>query len=64
MATVRHKCFGTAQIISRDGDFITIKYDKSGKEFVIKFPEAFTVTNSLFTPDAELQLEVAATIEA
>ena len=64
MGMIRHKFFGTAQIISRDGDFITIKYDKSGKESVIKFPEAFTVTNSLFTPDAELQLEVDAAVEA
>ncbi len=64
MGTVRHKLLGTAKIICREGDLITIKYDKSGEEAVIKFPEAFTNSLQLFEIDSELQREVDAFVEA
>ena len=39
MGTVRHKFFRMAKIIRRDGDRITIKYDKDG-----------TIPKALFIP--------------
>ena len=62
MGTVKHKRFGEAKIIHRDGDRITIKYDKSGMEAELKIPESFTV--GIFEIDADLQREVDAALEA
>ncbi|MBQ8287343.1 MAG: hypothetical protein IJX76_01050 [Clostridia bacterium] len=62
MGTVKHKRFGEAKIIHRDGDRITIKYDKSGMETELKIPESFTV--GIFEIDADLQREVDAALEA
>lgn len=62
MGTVKHKRFGEAKIIHRDGDRITIKYDKSGLEVELKIPESFTV--GIFEIDADLQREVDAALEA
>ena len=58
MGTVKHKIFGMAKIIRRDGDHITIKYDKDGKEVELKFPDSFITKPCLFVLDAELQREV------
>ena len=64
MGTVKHKLYGTAKIIRREGDYITIKYDKSGKEVDLKIPE-FVMHDKykLFELDAKLQQEVDAAIE-
>ncbi len=64
MGTVKHKLFGMAKIIRRDGDRITIKYDKDGKEFELKIPDSFITKPCLFVLDAELQREVDAIVEA
>ena len=58
MGTVKHKILGMAKIIRRDGDRITIKYDKDGKEVELKFPDSFITKPCLFVLDAELQREV------
>ena len=64
MAAVRHKWFGTAQIIRREGDLIVIQYDKTGTKSNLKFPDSFLTKPCLFVPDAELQHEVDAIVEA
>lgn len=64
MATVRHKWFGTAQIIRREGDLIVIQYDKTGTKSNLKFPDSFITKPCLFVLDAELQREVDAIVEA
>jgi hypothetical protein len=64
MRTVKHKWLGTAEIIRRAGDLITIKYDKSGEEVVIKFPEAFTSPLKVFEIDSDLQQEVDEAVAA
>ena len=64
MAAVRHKWFGTAQIIRREGDLIVIQYDKTGTKSNLKFPDSFITTPCLFVLDAELQREVDAIVEA
>ena len=64
MATVRHKFFGTAQIIRREGDLIVIQYDKTGTKSNLKFPDSFLTKPCLFVLDAELQREVDAIVEA
>ena len=64
MGTVKHKLYGTAKIVRREGDRITIKYDQSGKEVELKTPESFMTTPCHFEPDAELRQEVDAAIEA
>ena len=61
MKTLRHKLKGTAQIIGRDEDFITIKYDRDGYESKVKFPEGFAF--NMFVLDDELQREVDAALE-
>lgn len=63
MGTVKHKIFGMAKIIRRDGDRITIKYDKDGKEVELKFPDSFITKPCLFILDTELQREVDAALE-
>lgn len=62
MATVRHKWFGTAEIIRREGDRIFIKYPKSGNVVELKMPDSFTL--GIFEIDADLQREVDAAVEA
>ena len=64
MATVRHKWFGTAQIIRREGDLIVIQYDKTGTKSNLKFPDSFITKPCLFVLDTELQREVDAIVEA
>jgi hypothetical protein len=64
MAAVRHKWFGTAQIIRREGDLIVIQYDKTGTKSNLKFPDSFITKPCLFVLDAELQREVDAIVEA
>lgn len=56
MKTLKHKWLGTASIISRDGDRITIKYDKTGAEAVLLIPDSFA--SGLFVIDTELQSEI------
>ena len=62
MATVRHKWFGTAEIIRREGDRIFIKYHKSGNVVELKMPDSFTL--GIFEVDADLQREVDAAVES
>ena len=64
MGTVKHKLFGMAKIIRRDGDRITIKYDKDGTVVELKIPDSFITKPCLFVLDAELQREVDAIVEA
>jgi hypothetical protein len=64
VGTVKHKLFGMAKIIRRDGDRITIKYDKDGTVVELKIPDSFVTNPCLFVPDAELQREVDAIVEA
>ena len=64
METIRHKLNGTAQIIRREGDLIVIKYDKTGKESNLKFPDSFLTKPCLFVLDSKLQSEVDAIAEA
>ena len=64
MAAVRHKWFGTAQIIRREGDLIVIQYDKTGTKSNLKFPDSFITKPCLFVLDTELQREVDAIVEA
>ena len=64
MGTVKHKLFGMAKIIRRDGDRITIKYDKDGTVVELKIPDSFLTKPCLFVLDAELQREVDAIVEA
>ena len=64
MATVRHKWFGTAQIIRREGDLIVIQYDKTGTKSNLKFPDSFLTKPCLFALDSKLQSEVDAIVEA
>ena len=65
MGTVKHKLYGTAKIIRRESDYITIKYDKSGKEVDLKIPEFFIGDKyKLFELDAELQREVDEAVKA
>ena len=64
MGTVKHKLFGMAKIIRRDGDRITIKYDKDGKEVELKFPDSFITKPCLFILDTELQREVDEAVAA
>jgi hypothetical protein len=64
MGTVKHRLFGMAKIIRRDGDRITIKYDKDGTVVELKIPDSFITKPCLFVPDAELQREVDAIVEA
>ena len=62
MATLRHKLYGEAEIICKEGNRLTIRYKKSGKETQIQLPEALSL--GLFVLDDELQREVDAVIEA
>ena len=62
MATVRHKWFGTAEIIRREGDRIFVKYHKSGNVVELKMPDSFTL--GIFEVDVDLQREVDAAVEA
>ena len=64
MAAVRHKWFGTAQIIRREGDLIVIQYDKTGTKSNLKFPDSFLTKPCLFVLDSKLQSEVDAIVEA
>lgn len=64
MATVRHKIFGTAQIIRREGNDMTIQYDKTGKKVDLKFPDSFMTKPCLFILDSTLQREVDVAAEA
>ena len=48
MGTVKHKIFGMAKIIRRDGDRITIKYDKDGTVVELKIPDSFITKPCLF----------------
>jgi len=64
MGTVKHKLFGMAKIIRREGDRITIKYDKDGTVVELKIPDSFITKPCLFVLDAELQREVDAIVEA
>ena len=64
MAAVRHKWFGTAQIIRREGDLIVIQYDKTGTKSDLKFPDSFLTKPCLFVLDSTLQREVDAIVEA
>ena len=56
MATLRHKLFGEAEIIQKEGNRLTIQYKKSGKKTEIQLPEALTY--GLFVLNDELQREV------
>lgn len=60
MKTLKHKWFGEAKIVHREGNSITIKYDKNGLEVVLRIPESFTT--GMFKIDAELQSEVDAAL--
>lgn len=64
MQTIRHTIYGTAQIIRREGDLIVIKYDKTGEESNLKFPDSFLTKPCLFVLDPTLQSEVDTIVEA
>lgn len=61
MKTLKHKWLGTATIIRREGDRMTIKYDKSDSEVILKMPDSFV--SGMFLIDDELQREVDAALE-
>lgn len=61
MKTLKHKWLGTATIIRREGDRMTIKYDKSDSEGILKMPDSFV--SGMFLIDDELQREVDAALE-
>ncbi len=62
MEAVKHKWLGTARIIRRDGNRITVKYDKNGSEVILKMPDSFM--SGVFEIDEELKREVDAAVEA
>ncbi len=61
MKILKHKWLGTATIIRREGDRMTIKYDKSDSEVILKMPDSFV--SGMFLIDDELQREVDAALE-
>ena len=61
MKTLKHKWLGTATIIRREGDRMTIKYDKSDSEVILKMPDSFV--SGMFLIDDELKREVDAALE-
>lgn len=62
MKTLKHKWLGTATIIRREGDRMTIKYDKSDSEVILKMPDSFV--SGMFLIDDELQREVDEAVAA
>lgn len=62
MKAIRHRLKGTAQIIEKDDNFITIQYDCDGSVSKLKFPDG--LTSEIFVLDEDLRSEVNAVLEA
>lgn len=62
MARIEHKDWGIGEIITREGNRMTVRFNKVGKEMKMNIPKSFVL--GIFEIDDELQKEVDDALEA
>ena len=56
MARIEHKDWGIGEIITREGNRMTVRFNKVGKEIKMNIPKSFVL--GIYKIDEELQKEV------